>query len=173
MRGNRALVRTISILSMVVVFLAGSNVGAAPGKGHVILTGDVNSSFDIDVKGCVAMTPGDSIMNGFMFTIPRGDLIATGAFQIPAYSGDKTYERTPANDKTVRLSLQIQKTAKDSKIYDVDVREKTPGIVKATVGDRGRTGTATFEGVNLGRYGTKEGTVSGSITWECASVQRL
>jgi hypothetical protein len=35
------------------------------------------------------------------------------------------------------------------------------------------TGTATFEGVNLGRYGTKEGTVSGSITWECASVERL
>jgi hypothetical protein len=41
------------------------------------------------------------------------------------------------------------------------------------VGDHGRTGTATFEGVNLGRYGTEEGTVSGSITWECATVQRL
>jgi hypothetical protein len=53
------------------------------------------------------------------------------------------------------------------------VREKTPGIVKATVGDHGRTGTATFEGVNLGHFGTKEGTVSGSITWECASVQSL
>src|SRR5438552_2128726 len=31
---------------------------------------------------------------------------------------DKTYERTPANDKTIRLSLQVQKTANDPKIYD-------------------------------------------------------
>jgi hypothetical protein len=165
--------KTIGILTIAVVFLAGSNVATAPGKGHVILKGDVNSSFDIDIKGCVVMRPGDSMMNGFMFTIPRGDLIATGVLQVPAYSGDKTYERTPAHDKTIRLSLQVQKTAKDSKIYDVDVRENTPGIVKATVGDHGRTGTATFEGVNLGRYGTKEGTVSGSITWECTNVQSL
>ena len=94
-------------------------------------------------------------------------------FQLAAYSGDRTYERTPANDKTIRLSLQIHKTAKDSKIYDVDVREKSPGIIRATVGDHGRTGTATFENVNVGRYGTKEGTVSGSISWECATVQKL
>src|SRR5258708_10382209 len=160
-------------LSLAVACLTGLNISAAAGKGHVTLKGDVNSSFDIDVKGCVAMGPGDSMMNGLMFTIPRGDLIATGVFQVAAYSGDKTYERTPANDKTIRLSLQIQKTAKDSKIYDVDVREKTPGIIKATVGDHGRTGTATFENVNLGRYGTKEGTVSGSISWECTSVQKL
>jgi hypothetical protein len=33
-------------------------------------------------------------MSGFMFNIPLGDLIATGVFQVPAYSGDKTYERT-------------------------------------------------------------------------------
>ena len=79
----------------------------------------------------------------------------------------------PGKGKTIRLSLQIHKTANDSKIYDVDVREKSAGIVKATVSDHGRTGSATFEGVTLGRYGTKEGTVSGSISWECASVQRL
>jgi hypothetical protein len=53
------------------------------------------------------------------------------------------------------------------------VREKSAGIVKATVSDHGRTGSATFEDVTLGRYGSKEGTVSGSISWECASVQRL
>jgi hypothetical protein len=70
----------------------------------------------------------------------RGNRALVRTISLPS----KTYERTPANDKTVRLSLQIQKTAKDSKIY-----------------------------LNLGRYGTKEGTVSGSITWECASVQRL
>jgi len=65
--------------------------------------------------------------------------------------------RSSANDKTIRLSLQIHKTANDSKIYDVDVREKSAGIVKATVSDHGRTGSATFEGVTLGRYGSKEG----------------
>ncbi len=46
-------------------------------------------------------------------------------------------------------------------------------MIKATVGDHGRTGTATFENVDLGRYGKKEGTVSGTITWECANVQTL
>jgi len=162
-----------SVWSLVMVVFAGLPMSATPGKGHITLKGDVNSSFDIDVKGCVATAPGESMANGFMFTIPRGDLIATGVFQVAAYSGDKTYERTPSADKTIRLSLQIQKTAKDSKIYDVDVREKTPGIIKATVGDHGRTGTATFDNVTLGRYGTKEGTVSGSISWECTSVQKL
>jgi hypothetical protein len=165
--------KTSGILSLMGVFLTASSLSATLGKGHVTLKGDVNSSFDIDIKDCVVMGPGDSIMNGLMFTIPHGDLIATGVFQLGAYSGDKTYERTPANDKAVRLSLQVHKTAKDSKIYDVDVREKSPGTIKATVGDHGRTGTATFENVNLGRYGTKEGTVSGSISWECASVQKL
>jgi hypothetical protein len=165
--------KTIGVLSVLMVFVSGANVVAAPGKGHVTLKGDVNASFDIDVKDCVATRPGDTLASGFMFTIPRGSLIATGVFQVPAYSGDKTYERSPANDKTVRLSLQIHKTANDSKIYDVDVREKSAGIVKATVSDHGRTGSATFEGVTLGRYGSKEGTVSGSISWECASVQRL
>ena len=157
------------IVSLVIV----ANLSAANGKGHVTLKGDVNSSFDIEVKDCVATRPGDTIMSGLMFTIPRGDLIATGVLQIAAYAGDKTYERTPANDKAIRMSLQVQKTARDSKIYDVDVREKTPGIIKATVSGGGRTGTATFENVSLGRYGTKEGTVSGTITWECTSVQKL
>jgi hypothetical protein len=161
------------ILTVVLALTAPVAVSAEPGKGHIVLKGDVTSSFDIDVKDCVAMRPGDSIMNGFMFTIPHGDLIATGVFQVPAYSGDRTYQRTPANDKTIRLSLQIQKTAKDPKIYDVDVREKTPGIITATVTNHGRTGSATFEQVNLGRYGSKEGTVSGSIAWECKSVQSL
>jgi hypothetical protein len=165
--------KTIGMLSAMTVLVCGVHIAAAPGKGHVTLKGDVNASFDIDVKDCVAMRPGDSLMNGFMFNIPRGALIATGVFQVPGYSGDKTYERTPTNDKVVRLSLQIHKAASDPKIYDVDVREKTPGLVKATVMDRGRTGNATFEGVNLGRYGSKEGTVSGAITWECASVQKL
>jgi hypothetical protein len=151
----------------------GAGGAAAPGKGHVTLKGDVNASFDIEVRDCVATRPGDTLASGFMFTIPRGALIATGVFQVPAYAGDKTYERTPANDKTIRLSLQVHKAASDSKIYDVDVREKSPGIVKATVSDHGRIGSATFEGVTLGRYGSKEGTVSGSITWECTSVQRL
>ena len=81
--------------------------------------------------------------------------------------------RSSANDKTIRLSLQIHKTAGDSKIYDVDVGEKTPGIVKATVMQHGRAGSATFEGVTLGRYGSNQGTVSGSISWECAGVQTL
>jgi hypothetical protein len=165
--------KTIAMLSAAVVLVCGAHLAAAPGKGHVTLKGDVNASFDIDVKDCVAMRPGDSLMNGLMFTIPRSGLIATGVFQVPAFSGDKTYERTPASDKTIRMSLQIHKTANDSKIYDVDVREKAPGIIKATVAEHGRTGSATFEGANLGRYGSKEGTVSGSITWECSSVQAL
>jgi len=165
--------KTTAAMCVAMVLAAGAALTAAPGKGHVTLKGDVNSSFDIDVKDCVATRPGDTLASGFMFTIPRGDLIATGVFQVPAYSSDKTYERTPAADKTVRMSLQIHKTARDAKIYDVDVREKTPGVIKATVGDRGRTGTATFENVDLGRYGKKEGTVSGTITWECTTVQRL
>jgi hypothetical protein len=160
--------------AILIAFALTSAPGAATtGKGHVTLKGDVNASFDIEVKDCVATRPGDTLASGFMFTIPRGTLIATGVFQVPAYSGDKTYERTPTNDKTIRLSLQIHKTANDSKIYDVDVREKSPGIVKATVSGNGRTGSATFEGVTLGRYGSKEGTVSGSISWECTSVQKL
>jgi hypothetical protein len=162
---------TSSILLLLGV--ASHVVAAAPGKGHISLKGDVNASFDIEIKDCVATRPGDTLMSGFMFNIPRGDLIATGVFQVPAYSGDKIYERTPSNDKTVRLSLQVHKTAKDSKIYDVDVREKTPGTVKATVRDHGSTGSATFEGVDLSRYGAKQGTVSGSITWECSNVQKL
>jgi len=165
--------RTTGVLFAVAMLVGGARVMAAPGKGHVTLKGDVNTSFDITVKDCVAMRPGDSIMNGFMFTIPHGDLIATGVFQVPGYSSDKTYERTPANDRAVRLSLQIHKSTKDSKIYDVDVREKAPGTVKATVMEHGRTGSATFDGVTLGYYGKKEGTVSGSITWECSSVQVL
>ena len=165
--------RSISVLVASMTIVSGGHIAAAPGKGHVTLKGDVNASFDIDVKDCVATRPGDTLMSGFMFSIPRGTLIATGVFQVPAYSGDKTYERTPANDKTIRLSLQVQKTANDPKIYDVDVREKSPGTVKATVTDHGRAGSATFEGVTLGRYGSKAGTVSGSITWECSGVQRL
>jgi hypothetical protein len=163
------------IAAMLIAIVSSCVAGGAatPGKGHVTLKGDVNASFDIEVKDCVATRPGDTLASGFMFTIPRGTLIATGVFQVPAYSGDKTYERTPANDKTIRLSLQIHKTANDTKIYDVDVGEKSPGIVNATVSGNGRTGSATFEGVTLGRYGSKEGTVSGSISWECTSVQRL
>lgn len=160
-------------LSIVAILLSAIYAGAEPGKGHVTLTGSVNVSFDIVVKQCVAVMPGDSLGNGFMFNIPRGDLIATGVFQVGAYSGDKTYERTPSNDKAIRLSLQIHKTEKDSKIYDVDVREKTPGIIRATTTEHGRKGSATFEGGDLSRYGTKEGTVSGSISWECTNVQGL
>ncbi|HUC76959.1 MAG TPA: hypothetical protein VMS04_16775 [Vicinamibacterales bacterium] len=155
---------------VVMVLVGGARVAAAPGRGHVTLAGDVNASFDIEVNGCVAMRPGDSVMDGFMFTIVHNEMIATGVIQVPGYGGEKTYERTPANDRVVRLSLQIHKSARDSKIYDVDVREKSPGVVKATVSEDGRTGSATFEDVDLGYSGKKEGKVSGSITWECASV---
>ena len=162
--------RPVVTLWVVVVLAGGVRAAAAPGRGHVTLKGDVDASFDIEVNGCVAMRPGDSTMDGFMFTIVHNEMIATGVIQVPGYGGDKTYERTPANDRAVRLSLQIHKSAKDSKVYDVDVREKSPGIVKATVSEDGRTGSATFEDVDLGSYGKKEGKVSGSITWECASV---
>jgi hypothetical protein len=155
---------------VVMVLVGGAHVVAAPGRGHVTLNGDVSASFDIEVNGCVATRPGDSVVDGFMFTIVHNEMIASGVIQVPGYGGDKTYERTPANDRAVRLSLQIHKSARDSKVYDVDVREKSPGIVKATVSEDGRTGSATFEDVDLGSYGKKEGKVSGSITWECASV---
>src|SRR5256885_2728882 len=93
--------KAIRMLSVLMVFASGAHVVATPGKGHVTLKGDVNASFDIDVKDCVATRPGDTLASGFMFTIPRGSLIATGVFQVPAYSGDNTYERSPANDKTI------------------------------------------------------------------------
>jgi hypothetical protein len=165
------------LAAMIAAVLAGgARVAAAPGKGHVTLTGDVNASFDIGVERCITMKPGDSIMNGFTFQIPHGDVIALGLFQVAGYSGDKTYERTPANGTAMLLSLmgvRIQKTPKQSQSYDVDAREKKPGNIKATVTEHGRTGSATFEGINLEHFGKKEGIVSGSITWECSDVQNL
>ena len=71
------------------------------------------------------------------------------------------------------MGVRVQKTPKQSQSYDVDVREKKPGTIKATVMDHGRTGNATFEGLNVEHFGKKEGTVSGSITWECTDVQNL
>lgn len=168
--------RPICLLVIAAALAGGVRVAAAPGKGHVTLTGDVNASFDIGVERCITMNPGDSIMNGFTFQIPHGDMIALGVFQVAGYSGDKTYERTPANGTAMLMSLmgvRIKKTPKESQSYDVDVREKKPGTIKATVMEHGRAGSATFEGVNLEHFGKKEGTVSGSITWECTDVQNL
>jgi len=168
--------RTTGVLVIAAALAGGAHVAAAPGKGHLTLKGDIDASFDIGVEHCITMRPGDSLMNGFTFQIPHGEMISLGVFQVAAYAGDKTYERTPANGTAMLLSLmgvRVQKTPKQSQSYDVDVREKKPGTIKATVMDHGRTGNATFEGLNVEHFGKKEGTVSGSITWECTDVQNL
>jgi hypothetical protein len=158
--------------------------------GHLQLTGDATVDTDFAVEQCSIGPAGDGPLNGYHMSAKAGHgTLQLLSIAVKSYDHDGSF--TPAVD-TGKVAL-TGKHGVSGPLSMIIGRENTtvplPVITRPeshltiTISDSGSRGTAEFseltspiamEDIEIRRHPhTKEKTFAGSLTWRCASVERV
>ena len=170
--------------------VSGPNAQAGMGRGHVQLTGDATVDTDFAVEQCTIGPPGDGLLNGYHMNAKA----AHGTLQlltlaVKSYEGDGTFTPPVDTEKTSivgkrgvsgPLSMSI---GRENTTVPLPVITKPESKLTITIADSGSRGTAEFseltspvamEDVDIkAPLHAKRKTFAGSLSWRCASVERL
>ncbi|MDQ2768194.1 MAG: hypothetical protein M3Y30_13680 [Gemmatimonadota bacterium] len=170
--------------------VSGPNAPAGAGRGHVQLTGDATVDTDFAVDQCTIGPAGEGLLDGYRMNAKaaRGTLQLL-SIAVKSYEGDGTF--TPPVDTgkssivgkhgvSGPLSMTI---GRENSTVPLPVITKPESKLTITISDSGSRGTADFseltspvamEDVDIkAPLHAKRKSFAGSITWRCASVERL
>jgi len=144
---------------------ASPNPAAYLGTGHLALAGSVILTHDVTVKGCWVSAPGSSVLNGYSVTFARDAVIESGGVLVKQYDHDGVYVIDP-QEQYAALALFLADQGSSSAVVLTDTRGS---LLKVTIGDHGRSGSALFSHWNGGKGHPAE--ISGAIDWKCGAVR--
>ena len=165
-------------LALAVVLCAAScasrsgNRGTAPAAApspmaHVEVHGTISIMHDAAVKTCYVGKPGKTLLNGYSVTLQSDPLVDGAEVLVPGFTGDGSYKDSAG------LTLNIAQGPGFP--HGTTLEERPESSLMVTIAAGGKIGRAVFQNYHTlyGRNGdVKGGTVSGSIEWTCAQVER-
>jgi hypothetical protein len=170
--------------------VAGPDAQAGAGRGHLQLTGDATVDTDFAVEQCTIGPAGDGLLDGYHMTAKaaRGTLQLL-SLAVRNYEGDGTFSPPVDTGKTAivgkrgvsgPLSITI---GRENTTVPLPVITRPESKLTVTISDSGSRGIADFtdmtspvamEDVDIkDPLHAKRKTFAGSVTWHCASVERL
>ena len=170
--------------------VAGPNGEAGAGRGHVQLTGDATVDTDFTVEQCTIGPAGDGLLDGYHMNAKatRGTLQLLSV-AVKSYEGDGTFTPPVDTGKSTivgkrgvsgPLSMTI---GRENSTVPLPVIARPESRLTVTISDSGSRGSAEFsemtspvamEDVDIkAPLHAKRKSFAGSVTWRCASVDRL
>jgi hypothetical protein len=170
--------------------VAGPNAEAGAGRGHVQLTGDATVDTEFAVEQCTIGPAGDGLLDGYHMSskATRGTLQLLSV-AVKGYEGDGTFtppvdsgKSTIVGKRSVSgpLSMTI---GRENSTVPLPVIARPESKLTITISDSGSRGSAEFsdmtspvamEDVDIkAPLHAKRKSFAGSVTWRCASVERL
>ena len=116
------------------------------------------SSMGLSPGYALVMTPTRSTRGGFINS-------GLSSVIVTDYTKDATYDET-SRLSSIPPALELNITTKPGAAQDVISAEKDSSVI-VTISNGAKTGSAAFA-----NFSAREGRVSGTITWTCATVQR-
>jgi hypothetical protein len=170
--------------------VAGPASQSSLSHGHLQLTGDATVDTDFAVEQCSIGPAGDGPLNGYHMNAKAGHgTLQLLSIAVKSYDHDGSY--TPGVDTgkvaltgkhgvSGPLSMLI---GRENSTVPLPVITHPESHLTITISDSGSRGTAEFseltspiamEDIEIRRHPhTKEKTFAGSLTWRCASVERV
>jgi hypothetical protein len=170
--------------------VAGPNAEAGAGRGHVQLTGDATVDTDFAVEQCTIGPAGDGLLDGYHMNAKatRGTLQLLSV-AVKSYEGDGAFTPPVDTGKSTivgkrgvsgPLSMTI---GRENSTVPLPVIARPESKLTITISDSGSRGSAEFsemtspvamEDVDIkAPLHAKRKSFAGSVTWRCASVDRL
>ena len=162
----------------------------APGRGRIHLTGDATVDTDFAVEQCAIGPAGDGLLSGYHMSSKSGH----GAIEmlqvvVKDYDKDGTYAPAGVTVKTpitrrggVSAPITMMVNRENSTV-PLAVIPRPESKMTIAISDSGATGSAEFtdmtspiamEDIDIKSRGRAKGkTFAGSLSWKCASVQRV
>lgn len=170
--------------------VAGPDAQPGVGRGHVQLTGDATVDTDFAVEQCTIGPAGDGLLDGYhMNAKATHGTLQLLSLAVKSYEGDGTF--TPPVDTgkssivgkrgvSGPLSMSI---GRENTTVPLPVITKPESKLTITISDSGSRGSAEFsemtspvamEDIDIkAPLHAKRKSFAGSLTWRCASVERL
>ncbi len=168
----------------------GPDSPARTSRGHVQLTGDATVDTDFAIEQCSIGPAGEGPLNGYRMIAKSGrGTLQLLSLAVASYDRDGSF--TPAVDSgkiaaigkrgvSGPLSMII---GRENSTVPLSVITRPESHLTITISDSGSRGSAEFSGltspiamedIELRRHPhAKEKTFAGSISWRCASVERV
>ncbi|HEY2896647.1 MAG TPA: hypothetical protein VGJ12_05880 [Gemmatimonadaceae bacterium] len=170
--------------------VAGPDVQARAGRGHLQLSGDASVDTDFAVEQCTIGPSGEGLLNGYRMNARASHgTLQMLSVQVKAYEHDGSF--TPPTDtgkSTITgkhgvsspLSMSI---GRENSTVPIPVIAKPESRITITISDSGSRGTAEFsemtspiamEDVDIkAPLHAKRKSFTGSLSWRCPSVEHL
>lgn len=160
-------------------------------RGHVQLNGDASVDTDFAVEQCSIGPAGDGPLNGYHMSAKAGrGTLQLLTLSVKSYDHDGTFTPTVDTGKVVRggkrgvsgpLSMLIGRA---NSTVPLAVITHPESHLSVTISESGSRGTAEFSDftspiamediqIKAPHMHTKEKSFAGSLTWRCASVERV
>ena len=170
--------------------VAGPSGQVGAGRGHLQLTGDATVDTDFAVEQCSIGPAGDGLLNGYRMNAKA----AHGTLQllslaVKSYEGDGTFSPPVDTGKTTIVGKRsvsgplTMTIGRANSTVPLAIITRPESRLTITISDSGSVGTAEFsemtspiamEDVDIkAPLHAKPKTFAGSLTWHCASVERL
>lgn len=169
---------------------ANADSAVAPGHGRIHLTGDATLDTDFTVQECAIGPAGEGLLGGYHMSAKSGfGAIEMLSIVVKDYEKDGTFSpageavKTPVAGKHVVSAPISMMVNRANSTVPLAVIPKPESKMTITIADSGATGTAEFtdltspiamEDIDIKSRGRAKGkSFAGSLSWRCASVQRV
>jgi hypothetical protein len=162
----------------------------AHARGHLQLSGDATVDTDFAVEQCSIGPVGDGPLNGYrMSAKPAHGTLQMLSVSVRSYSHDSTYSppvdtaKKPVTSKRGVSEPIWMMIGRENSTVPLSVTTRPESRLTITISDSGSRGSAEFTDLTSPlamediaiktRPHTKEKSFSGSLSWHCASVERV
>jgi hypothetical protein len=170
--------------------VSGPDAHAEAGRGHLQLSGDATVDTDFAVEQCTIAPAGDGLLNGYhMNAKTTHGTLQMLSLAVKSYEQDGTFSPPVDTGKSSLVGKRgvsgplAMSIGRENSTVPLPVLTRPESRLTITISDSGSRGTADFteltspvamEDVDIkSPTHAKRKSFSGSMTWHCASVERL